>query len=183
MTVQIDWSRTINDILSSKVSCLRCGRLESLVCVGYSRSLTAVDHAPRCQDCSRKEGCDARKLVVLCEACAAELRIRARPVDQEGMMALLMNDCRKDLEECLDYLADYWQEELDVDADGEDSRLEGVAPDVFAEENTWRAHLEEEYLSYHRWFRGHGQGIPDAGWRSEYVEEIVSLGYTTLLGD
>jgi len=30
------------------------------------------------------------------------LRLRARPVDQEGMMSLLINDCRKDLEEVLD---------------------------------------------------------------------------------
>ena len=181
--MQIDWSRTINDILSSKVSCLRCGRLESFVHVGYSRSLTAAEHAPRCQDCSRRDGCDARKLVVLCEACADELHIRAKPVDQEGMMSLLVDDCRKDLEECLDYLADYWQEELDVDPDAEDSRLERVAPDVFAEEDAWRARLEEEFLSYHRWFREHGLRIPDAGWRSDYVEEIIALGYTTLLGD
>ena len=99
------------------------------------------------------------------------------------MMALLVNDCRKDLEECLDYLADYWQEELEVDPDAEDSRLEKVAPDVFAEEDAWRARLEEEFLSYHRWFREHGLRIPDAGWRSDYVEEIIALGYTTLLGD
>ena len=37
-------------------------------------------------------------------------------------MNLLVNDCRKDLEDCLDYLADYWQEDLDVDpAEGADA--------------------------------------------------------------
>jgi hypothetical protein len=58
-----------------------------------------------------------------------------------------------------------------------------VAPDVFAEEDAWRRQLEEEYLSYHRWFREHGLRVPNAGWRSEYVEEVITLGYTTLLGD
>lgn len=181
--MQIDWSKTINDILSHKISCLRCGRLESSVCVGYSRSAAVSDYAPRCQDCSRKEGCDARKVVVLCEPCAEDLHIRAKQVDEEGMMALLIDDCRKDLEDCLDYLTDYWEEELDVGPDEEEHRLEGVAPDVFAEETAWRTRLEEEYLSYHRWFREHGLRVPESGWRSEYVEEIVALGYSTLLGD
>jgi hypothetical protein len=47
----------------------------------------------------------------------------------------------------------------------------------------WRHKLEDEYLSYHRWFREHEMHIPNPGWRSEYVEEIVELGYKTLLGD
>jgi uncharacterized protein YihD (DUF1040 family) len=99
------------------------------------------------------------------------------------MMHLLVNDCRKDLEDCLDYLADYWQEDLDVDPSDMDARLEDIEPDIFAEEDTWRRKLEDEYLSYHRWFREHNQRIPNPGWRSEYVEEIVALGYKTLLGD
>ena len=183
--MQIDWSKTIDDILSHKISCLRCGRLETSVCVGYSRAAAVSCYAPRCQDCSRKEGCDARKLVVLCEPCAEELHIKARHVDEEGMMILLINDCRKDLEDCLDYLTDYWQDDLGIDPDDEDEehRLEGVAPDVFAEENVWRTRLEEEYLSYHRWFRERGLHIPESGWRSEYAEEIIALGYSTLLGD
>jgi hypothetical protein len=181
--MQIDWSKTVNDILASKISCLRCGCIQPSARMGYSRSSTAADYAPRCQDCSRKEGCEARKLVVLCEACANALHIRAKPVDQEGMMALLMNDCRKDLEDCLDYLADYWQEDLNVAPNEAPTRLEGVAPDVFVEEDAWRGHLEKEYLSYHRWFRERGLRIPNAGWRSEYVEEVIALGYTTLLGD
>jgi hypothetical protein len=181
--MQIDWGKAVNDILDNKISCLRCGRLESTAYVGYSRSNSAAEYAPRCQKCSRKDGCEARKLVVVCQQCAAELRIRANEVDQQGMMALLLNDCRKDMEDCLDYLADYWQEDLELSPEETEGPLEGVAPDVFEEENIWRRQLEEEYLSYHRWFRERGIRIPNAHWRSEYAEEVIALGYTTLLGD
>jgi hypothetical protein len=99
------------------------------------------------------------------------------------MMVLLVADCRRDLEECLDYLAEFWQEDLDIDPAESDGRLEDVAPDVFAEENEWRRRLEEEYLSYHTWFREHHCRIPDPEWRSHYVEEIIGLKYATLLGD
>ncbi|HXF50714.1 MAG TPA: hypothetical protein VNM43_03405, partial [Dehalococcoidia bacterium] len=127
--------------------------------------------------------CDARKLVIVCETCAKELRLRAKPVDEVGMMTMLLNDCRKDLEDCLDYLAEYWQEDLDIDPEDMDKRLEDVDPVAFAEEDNWRRRLEEEYLSYHQWFRERNIRIPDPGWRSEYVEEIIALGYDTLLGD
>ena len=98
-------------------------------------------------------------------------------------MTLLITDCRKDLEESLDYLADFWQEDLDIAPEEMTSRLEDVAPDVFEEETAWRARLEEEYLTYHRWFREHNMRIPEAEWRSQYVEEVIGLGYTTALGD
>jgi hypothetical protein len=104
-------------------------------------------------------------------------------VDQHEMMALLIQDCRKDLEECLDYLAEFWQEDLDLPPEETEARLEDVAPDVFEEETSWRARLEEEYLGYHRWFRDHHVPIPEPEWRSQYVEEVVNLGYTTALGD
>jgi len=180
--MQIDWGKTIEDIFANKMSCLRCGALDSSMVAGYSRSPDVAQYAPRCQDCDRKEECEARKLVVVCEACARELRIRAKPVDHPTMMVMLMDDCRKDLEDCLDYLTDYWHEDLEIDPD-EVGRLEELAPDVFAEEDAWRQRLEEEYLSYQRWFRANGLRVPNAGWRSEYVEEIVALGYTTRLGD
>jgi hypothetical protein len=96
---------------------------------------------------------------------------------------MLLNDCRRDLEECLDYLLEYWQDDLDVPADSADKRLEEYAPDVFAEEDDARRRLEDEYLTYHRWFRDHRVRIPDPGWRSEYAEEIVGIGYPTQLGD
>ena len=181
--MQIDWEKTLDDILADKVSCPRCGVLTPSIVAGYSRSSGLAEYAPRCQQCGRKEGCDARKLVVVCDSCARELRLRAHQVDRESMMTMLMNDCRRDLEDCLDYLADHWQEDLDIDPADADRRLEEVAPDVFEEEDTWRRRLEEEYLSYHRWFRERGVRIPDPGWRGEYVEEIIALGYTTLLGE
>ena len=181
--MQIDWDKTIDDIFADKMSCLRCGSLSSMLVAGYTRSPGAAEYAPRVHNCKNKEECDARRLVVVCENCAKEVRLRANPVDQEGMMALLINDCRKDLEDCLDYLADYWQEDLDIDPSDADKRLEDIEPDVFAEEDAWRRKLEEEYLQYHRWFRDHGVRVPNPGWRGEYVEEILTLGYTTLLGD
>jgi hypothetical protein len=181
--MQIDWHKTIDDIFADKISCRRCGSLSSTLVAGYSRSSAAAEFAPRPHFCKNKEECDARRLVVVCESCARELRLRAAPVDQEQMMAMLINDCRKDLEDCLDYLADYWQEDLDLDPSDGEARLEEVDPEIFAEEAEWRHKLEEEYLSYHRWFREHNARIPNPGWRSEYIEEIVGLGYATLLGD
>ena len=182
-SMQIDWQKTIEEILADRVSCPRCGGLTEDILAGYTREPWGADYAPRCQFCTRKEDCDARKLVMLCAACAQELGLRARRVDQEALMSMLLNDCRKDLEECLDYLAEYWQEDLDVPPDEIDKRLEEFDPETFAEEDEARRRLEEEYLNYHRWFRDRGIHIPDPAWRSEYAEEIIGLGYTTLLGD
>ena len=109
--------------------------------------------------------------------------MRARAVDQQALMAMLINDCRKDLEEALDYLAEFWLEDLEVDPEEAEKRLEDYDPTVFGEEDSSRKRLEEEYLTYHRWFREHALPIPDPGWRADYVEEIIGLGYTTLLGD
>ena len=181
--MQIDWNQTINDILGNKVACRRCGALNSEIVVGYSRSPAAAEWAARPHTCAHKEECDARKLIAVCEQCARELRLRARKVDEEGMMVMIMEECRRELEDVLDYLADYWMEDLDIDPDEMGKRLEDVDPEIFHEESEWRRQLEEEYLSLHRWFREHRHPIPDPGWRSEYVEEIIGLGYTTLLGE
>jgi predicted nuclease with TOPRIM domain len=121
--------------------------------------------------------------VTLCEGCARAVRLRGRRVNELGMMTALLEECRRQLEECVEYLADYWREDLDLDPEEMDMRLEEVDPELFQEEDAWRRYLEEQYLKLHRWFRENGHRIPDPGWRSEYVEEIVSLGYTTLLGD
>jgi len=181
--MQFDWVKAIEDIFSHQTTCPRCSVMTDQLVAGYSRATWSSEYAPRCQNCTHKEDCESRKLVFLCAACARELRLRARPVDQEGMMTLLMEDCRKDLEECLDYIADYWQEDLDVPPEDIGSRLEDVAPEVFEEETSWRGRLEEEYLSYHRWFREHNLRIPDPEWRAHYVEEVIGLGYPTSLGD
>ena len=181
--MQIDWQQTIEEILSEKIACPRCGSFTEEVLAGYTREPWGADYAPRCQFCTRKDDCDARKLVVLCGKCAGELQLRARAVDQQALMAMLINDCRKDLEESLDYLAEFWQEDLDVTPEETEKRLEEYDPAVFTEEDAARRRLEEEYLTYHRWFREHGLRIPDPGWRNDYVEEIIGLGYRTLLGD
>ena len=181
--MQIDWQKAIDEILSDKMACPRCGTFTDEVQAGYTRDVWGADFAPRCKFCVRKEDCDARKLVVLCGACASELGLRARPVDQQSLMTMLINDCRKDLEESLDYLAEFWQEDLDVPAEDMDQRLEEFDPAAFQEEDEARKRLEEEYLTYHRWFREHALRVPEPGWRTEYVEEIIGLGYATLLGN
>ncbi len=180
--MQIDWNRAIDEILSDKIACQRCGDLHDDAIVGYTRSPAAAEFAARCRDCQHKEDCNERKLVVVCDDCARVLRMRGRRVDQEGMMTMLMNECRRELEECLDCLADYWQEDLDVDPDNVDLTFEQADPEAFAEEMTWRKRLEEEYLNLHRWFREHHKRVPDPGWRGEYVEEMLELGYETQLG-
>jgi len=181
--MQIDWQKTIEEILADKTACPRCGAFTEELVAGYTREPWGADYAPRCRFCVRKDDCDARKLVVLCAKCARELHLRARTVDQESLMVLLLTDCRKDLDECLDYLAEYWQEDLEVPPDESDKRLEEFDAEAFGEEDEARRRLEDEYLTYHRWFREHGLRLPDSGWRSEYVEEILGLGYSTLLGD
>ncbi|HEX5939525.1 MAG TPA: hypothetical protein VFZ12_04130 [Dehalococcoidia bacterium] len=181
--MQIEWEKTINEILAERVACRRCGSLHTSICVGYSRAPGSAAFAPRCVECEDKDDCESRKLVVLCDDCARELRIRARRVDAIGLMSLLVSECRRDLEECLDYMAEYWREDLDIDPADMDRRFEAVAPDAFAREDSWRRRLEEEYVSYHKWFRAHKVAVPEPGWRSQYAEEIIGLGYETLLGD
>ena len=181
--MQINWEKTLDEILADKIACPRCGDFTDQIVAGYTREPWGSDYAPRCQFCVRKEDCDARKLAVLCAGCARELKLRARPADQSTVMVMLITDCRKDLEECLDYLVDYWQEDLNAPPEAADKRLEEFDPDAFAEEDAARRRLEEEYLTYHRWFREHGLRIPDPAWRAEYAEEILSLKYKTLLGD
>ena len=181
--MQIDWQQTINDILAKKLSCPRCGSLTDDVLVGYLRTPEAAAWAPLCEGCTKRENCDARKLVVLCDSCASDVRLRGRRVDEEGFMVALLEECRSNLEETLDYLADYWREDLDIDPDEMDKRLEDVEPELFEEEDSWRRYLEEQYGKIHTWFRQRGLAVPNPGWRSEYVEDIIAIGYSTLLGD
>ena len=181
--MQIDWQSTIEEILSDARSCPRCGTLTEEIVAGYTHEPWGTDYAPRCQSCDRTDDCDARKLVVLCGNCARELTLRVKRVDQETLMAMLLNDCRNDLEECVDYLAEYWQDDLNVAPDDAEKRLEEYDPEVFAEERKAQHRLEDEYLTYHRWFRERQLRIPDPAWRAKYAEEIIALGYTTLLGD
>ena len=181
---ELDWDKTINEILSGTMVCQACNALGDRMVVGYTRSVDAAEFAERCKECIDKSDCDARKLVVVCEACAPKYRVNGELMDEAGLMTVRMDECRRNLEESADYLATYWKEDLETD-DYEDlqKRLEEVDPELFKEEDSWRIKLEEEYLQLHRWFREAGAPIPDPGWRSQYVEEIIGLGYTTLLGD
>jgi uncharacterized protein YihD (DUF1040 family) len=99
------------------------------------------------------------------------------------LLETYMLDCRRDLEDSLDYLAEYWRDDFDLDDETFDRTLEEVDPDAFREETEWRERLEGEYLRYHAEFRSLTRRIPVPGWRSEYVEEIRALGYETTLGD
>lgn len=181
--MQLDWDKTINDILSEKMACQACGALGDEMIVGYTRSTEAAEFAQRCKECVDKSDCDARKLVVVCEPCARTYRVNGQRMDEVGMMAVLMDECRSNLEESVNYLAGYWKEEAEVDYDDMALGLDEVDPELFKEEDSWRLKLEEEYLQLHRWFREHGAPIPDPGWRSQYAEDVITLGYTTLLGD
>lgn len=181
--MQIDWQRTINDILARKLSCRRCGALGEEAMIGYLRTPEATDWAPLCEACTKRDACDSRKFVVLCPSCATETRLRGRLADENAFMTGLFDECRRTLEESLDYLTDYWREDLDIDPEDIDKRLEEIEPDLFQEEDTWRRYVEEQYLKVHFWLRERRVSIPNPGWRSEYVEEIIDAGYTTLLGD
>jgi hypothetical protein len=181
--MQLDWDKAINEILAEKMACQACGALGEEMIVGYTRSAEAAEFAERCKDCTDKTDCDARKLVVVCDACAPRFRVNGERVDEVGMMAIMMDECRHNLEESVDYLATYWKEDAEVDYDDMQRRLDEVDPELFKEEDSWRMRLEEEYLQLHRWFRERHRPVPDPGWRSTYAEDVIGLGYTTLLGD
>lgn len=181
--MQIDWQRAINEILANRIPCPRCSSLSEEALIGYLRTPEAAEWAPLCEGCTKREGCEARKLVVLCPDCARQVRLRGRPVNEEGLMVALLEECRRQLDETVDYLADFWREDLDIEPEEMDQRLEEVDPELFEEENAWRSYLEEQYLKLHRWFRQRHKPVPNPGWRGEYVEEVIALGYKTLLGD
>lgn len=181
--MQLDWDKAINDILAEKMTCQGCGAIGDQMIVGYTRNMEAAEFAMRCRDCVDKTDCDARKLVVVCEPCARTYRVNGEQMDEAGMMGVLMEECRNNLEESVDYLAGYWKEESEVEYDDMSRRLDEVDPELFKEEDGWRLRLEEEYVQLHRWFREHRHPVPDPGWRSQYVEDVIGLGYSTLLGD
>lgn len=181
--MQINWEDTINSIFADRLNCQRCGEdFEGLV-AGYSRKPTLNRFAPRHRDCPRGAECEARKLITLCEGCARAEQLRGTPADSGELLELYLLDCRRDLEESLDYVAEYWREEIELSDDDYERSFEEVLPEAFHEEQEWRSRLEQEYMLYHREFRERQRRIPAPGWRSEYVEEIRSLGYDTRLGD
>jgi hypothetical protein len=179
----IDWENTINQIFTDVLPCVRCGNDFDALVAGYSRKPSLNPYAPRHKNCPRAEECDARKLISLCEDCAREEGLAGQLSDAVQMLETYMLDCRRDLEESLDYIAEYWRDDYELSSDDLDANLEEIDPEVFREETQWRHRLEEEYLRYHREFRERHRRVPSPGWRSEYVEEIRALGYTTDLGD
>lgn len=181
--MQVDWDKAINDILSDKMTCQACNVMGDQMVVGYTRVAEAAEFAIRCKDCVDKTDCDARKLVVVCVDCARTYRVNGELTDETGMMTALMDECRHNLEDSVDYLANFWKEDVEVEFDDMEKGLDEVDPELFKEEDSWRLRLEEEYLNLHRWFREHHRPIPDAGWRSQYAEDVINLGYQTLLGD
>ena len=181
--MQINWEDAVNKIFGDVLTCPRCARDEGELIIGYSRKPSMNKFAPRHRNCPRGDECDARKLITLCEGCAKLEGLAGSPVGAGEAIETYMLDCRRDLEESLDYIAEYWRDDYELNADDLDAPLEEIDPDVFREETTWRHRLEEEYLRYHREFRERKRRIPSAGWRSEYVEEIRALGYDTLLGE
>ncbi len=181
--MKLDWDETLNEILAEKMSCQACGALGEEMIVGYTRDAEAAVFAQRCKECVDKTDCDARKLVVVCPDCAKKYRVNGELMNEVGMMGVLLDECRTNLEESIDYLGTYWKEESEIDWEDMQRGLDEVDPELFREEDGWRHRLEEEYLQIHRWFREHRAPVPDPGWRSQYVEDVVALGYTTLLGD
>ena len=181
--MSVDWDKTINEILAGTLACQACDALGDEMIVGYTRSTEAAEFAARCQDCTDKSDCDARKLVVVCEPCANQYRVNGELMTEAGWMGVQLDETRRNLEESLDYLSTYWKEEAEIEFADMSRKLEEVDPDTFREEDGWRARMEEEYLRIHRWFREHRVRVPDPGWRSQYVEDVVALGYTSRLGD
>src|SRR3989304_7111057 len=112
--MQSDGQRAINDTLAKKLACPRCGSFTDDVFVGYLRTPEASEWAPLCEGCTKRENCDARKFVLLCENCSTEVRLRGRRVDEDGFMHSLMEECRRNLEETLDYLPGYWRGGPDI---------------------------------------------------------------------
>lgn len=181
--MNFNWDDALEQILGRHLVCPRCQGDHELLVVGYASRPSLTRFAARHGDCQRGDDCDARKLITLCEACARAEHFRGASQDASQVLTSYMLDCRRELDDALAYLSEYWRDDPDLDDDELDGRPEDVDPEAFAEESAFRLKLEEEYLRYHRQFREQQIRIPEPGWRSDYVDEICTLGYTTLLGD
>ena len=84
----------------------------------HFRVREAAEFAERCKECVDKSDCDARKLVVVCPDCARTYRVNGTLMDEPGMMGVLLDETRHNLEESIDFLATYWKEEGDIDLTG-----------------------------------------------------------------
>ena len=181
--MQINWESTINQIFSDILTCPRCSLDHSELVVSYSRRVSLNQYAPRHRECPRGNECEARKLITLCQLCSKEANVPGMKADTDQLLEAYIIDCRRDLEDSLDYLSDLWRDDIELEISNLEKKLEDVDPNTYKEEISWRDRLETEYLSYHNEFRKRKIRIPHPGWKSEYVEEILSLGYETKLGD
>ena len=112
--MQINWEEAINQIFADRLVCPRCGQDHETMIIGYSRKPSLNPYAPRHRNCPRGEECEARKLITLCGDCARIERLRGTTVDATQALETYMLDCRRDLEESLDYLAEYWRDDIDL---------------------------------------------------------------------
>lgn len=183
LLVNFNWDDALDQIFNRHLVCPRCRGEQTELIVGYARKPSLAGYAPRHSDCADGAQCEARKLITLCADCARLEHFRGESQRPGRVLASYMLDCRHDLDDSLSYLAEYWRDDPDFEDEDLDARFEDVSPDAFDEESALRQQLEEEYLRYHREFRERQRPIPHPGWRSTYVEEIVELGYETLLGD
>src|SRR5688572_27664799 len=180
--MDFNWEEALGEIFESHLTCPRCSEVRETLVVGYSRKPSLNRYAPRHRDCAAGDDCDARKLITLCTECARLERLRGEPQVAAQVLETYLLDCRRDLDSSLDYVAEDWRDDYELGDEHLDERLEEMHPGIFEEERERRRRLEEEYLTYHREFRARERRTPNPGWRGQYVEEVVNLGYETLLG-
>lgn len=181
--MDFDWDEALDEIFGRDLVCRRCGVEQTELVAGYSRVPALSRYAARHNSCAEGDHCDARKLIALCAECARTERLRGVPQNGPQLLETYLIDCRVDLDEALQFLAEYWRDDPDLTDDQLDGTLEQANPELFAHETEARHQLELEYLRYHQELRARLQRIPDPGWRSTYVEDIRDLGYETILGD
>ena len=181
--MSVDWDKTINEILAGTLACQACNALGDEMVVGYTRSTEAAEFAARCQECTDKSDCDARKLVVVCEACASRYRVNGQLMTEAGWMGVQLDECRRNLEESLDYLSTYWKEEAEIEFADMSRKLEEVDPDTFREEDGWAGPPDGGRVLCASTAvisdRQRACAVPTQAGASQYVKTLVALGYTS----
>jgi hypothetical protein len=181
--MNFDWEEALGEIFGGDLVCRRCGLDQTELVAGYSRTPALSKYAARHGSCAEGDQCDARKLVALCASCARIERLRGVAQTGAQLLETYLLDCRVDLDEAVQFLAEYWRDDPDLTDEQLDGTFEQANPELFAHETELRRQLELEYLGYHQELRARLQRIPDPGWRSSYVEDVRDLGYDTALGD
>ena len=183
--MQLDWDKAINEILSEKMTCQACGatgRRDDRRLHARSLRRRVRDALQRMRRQDRLRRAQARRR--LRSRARAQHRVNGEVMDEAGMMGVLLDECRRNLEDSIDYLATYWKEEIEVDYD---DMAEGA-----------RRSRPGAFQGRRRVAFAARRGVPPApplvprapcahpgsrGGAANYVEEVIGLGYTTLLGD